>query len=92
LPTFRDQVDAIATVFGILNLLEVVPIAVAIVFGHMGPSATSKGKRGRWLAIASVMLGYALFLLSANCIIVSLLALITFPHNAGFLQNNFYWA
>jgi hypothetical protein len=47
-----------------------VPIAVAIVFGHIGRSATSKGKRGRWLAIASVMLGYALFLLYANRIIV----------------------
>jgi hypothetical protein len=90
--TFRDEIDSIATVFGVLNLLAIVPIAVAVVFGHIGISATSKGKRGRWLGIASVVLGYALFLLYLNRIIVSLLAVLTFPHAAGFLQNNFYWA
>jgi hypothetical protein len=91
-PTFRDQVGAIATALGILNLIEVVPIAVAVVFGHVGLSATSRGKRGRWLAIASLVLGYALLLLYLNRIIVSLIAVIAFPQNAGFIQNNFYWA
>jgi hypothetical protein len=90
-PTFRDQIDTIATVFGILNLIQIVPIAAVVVFGHVGLSATAKGKRARWAAIAAVVIGYVLVVLYLNRLVVSLLALITFPHAADFVQNSFYW-
>ena len=90
-PSFRDQIELFATVFGILNLLAIVPTALTIVFGHIGLAGSSKGARGRKLAVASIVLGYVLLALYLNRVVVALLAVLTFPHAAGFVQNNFYW-
>ena len=89
---FQNQVDTIALVFGILGLLSVVPIAAGIVLGHLGARASRHGKRGRALGVAGLSVGYLLLALYFNRIIVSIIALVVFPHVGGFLQNNFYWA
>ena len=90
--SFAKQVDTIATVFGVLGFLSIVPIAAGIVLGHLGVRKSQLGKRGRALGVAALAGGYLLLALYFNRILVSLIAVLTFPHGAGFLQNNFFWA
>ncbi|HEY5231300.1 MAG TPA: hypothetical protein VIJ11_10485 [Galbitalea sp.] len=90
--SFEGQVEAIATAFGVIELLSILPIALSVVFGHVGMRATSKGKRGRALAITSVALGYVLIAFYLNRVLIALIALSTFPGGGTFVQNNFFWA
>jgi hypothetical protein len=90
--SFENQLDTIAVVFGVLGFLSIVPIAAGIVLGHLGIRASQSSKRGRALGIAGLSIGYLLLALYFNRIIISVIALITFPHGGNFLQNNFFWA
>jgi hypothetical protein len=90
--SFEKQVDTIAVVFGVLGLLSIVPIAAGIVLGHLGVRTSQRGKRGRALGIAALSIGYLLLALYFNRLIVSAIAIISFPHDANFLENNFFWA
>jgi hypothetical protein len=90
--SFVHQIVVIANVFGVLNLLSLIPIGLGIVFGHVGVAETAKGRRGRALAVASLVLGYVLVALYVNRVLVSLIALSAFPGGGTFLQNNFFWA
>jgi hypothetical protein len=63
-------------IVGLLGLLSILPIVSGIVFGHLGVIATRGGaKRGRVAAIAGVSVGYVLFVLYCNRLIVVLLAM-----------------
>ena len=63
-------------IIGLLGLLSLVPIVSGIVFGHVGVSNTKNGKkRGRIAAVAGVAIGYVLFVLYFNRLIVVLLAM-----------------
>jgi hypothetical protein len=90
--SFEKQVNTIAIVFGILGFLSIVPIGAGIVLGHLGVRKSQYGKRGRAIGIAAIAGGYLLLALYFNRIIVSFIAVLTFPHGAGFLENNFFWA
>jgi hypothetical protein len=90
--SFDRQVDIIATVFGIFGLLSILLIAAAIVLGHLGVRKSTRGRRGRALGFVSLGIGYLLFALYCNRLIIAAIAVATFPHGGNFLQNNFYWA
>jgi hypothetical protein len=90
--SFAKQVDTIATVFGVLGFLSIVPVAAGIVLGHLGARRSQLGKRGRALGIAAAAIGYLLLALYFNRIIVAIIALIEFPKGANFLENTFFWA
>ena len=91
-PSLEKQVDTIAAVFGVFGFLSIVPIAAGIVLGHLGIRGAQGRKRGRALGIAALSMGYLLLALYFNRIIISAIAVITFPHGANFLENNFFWA
>ena len=91
-PTFDKQIDGIATVFAILGFLSLLPIAAAIVLGHLGVRAKSGPRRWRSLGVAGLAVGYLLLALYANRVIVAGIATVTFPHGGGFLENNFFWS
>ncbi len=90
--SFQKQVDTIGTVFGVLGLLSIVLIAAVIVLGHLGVRKATRGRRGRALGFVALGIGYLLFALYCNRLIVAAIAAVTFPHGGNFLQNNFYWA
>jgi hypothetical protein len=91
-PSFERQVNAIAAVFGVLGIVSVVPIAISILLGHLGIHGGAGKRRGRALGIAGLSIGYLLLALYFNRIIVSVIAVISYPHGANFLENNFFWA
>jgi hypothetical protein len=77
--------------FGVLGLLSFVPIVGVIVAGHLGFLATRPGrKRGRTLATIGLTLGYVLFVLYFNRLIVVLLVA-TQSGDWGSLVTNFFW-
>ena len=78
-------------VFGVAGLLSFLPIVVVIVLGHLAVLATRPGqKRGRTLAIIGLTLGYVLFVLYLNRLIVVLLVA-TQSGDWGSLVANFFW-
>ena len=78
-------------VFGVLGLLSFLPIVVVIVLGHVAFLGTRPGrKRGRTLAVIGLTLGYVLFVLYLNRLIVVLLVA-TQSGDWGSLVANFFW-
>ena len=80
-------------VFGVLGLLSFVPIVVVIVLGHLGFVATRSGrKRGRTLAVIGLTLGFVLFVLYLNRLIVVLLVATQSGDWSSLVANFFWWA
>ena len=78
-------------VFGVLGLLSLLPIVGVIVLGHLGFLATRAGrKRGRTIATIGLTLGYVLFVLYLNRLIVVLLVA-SQGGDWGSLVSNFFW-
>ena len=80
-------------IFGVLGLLSFVPILLEIVLGHLGFIATRPGrKRGRTLAVAGLTMGYVLFVLYLNRLIVVLIVAVQSGEWDRFVPNFFWWA
>ena len=79
--------------FGVLGLLSFVPIVGVLVAGHVGFLATRPGrKRGRTLATVGLTLGYVLFVLYFNRLIVVLLVASQSSEWDRLVSNFFWWA
>jgi len=80
-------------IFGVLGLLSFVPIVVVIVLGHLAFVATRPGRKGgRTLAVVGLTLGYVLFVLYLNRLIVVLLVASQSGDWGGLVTNFFWWA
>lgn len=88
--------DNLLAVLGVLGLLTLLPILATIVLGHIGVSATSRGKkRGRAAAGAALALGYVLLTLSIVRLVNALVATAAYSGDnplITFLSNIFWWA
>ena len=63
---------------GGLGLLSVVPILSGVLLGHVGVLATRPGKkRGRGMAAAGLALGYVLFVLYLNRVLIIIVTIST---------------
>lgn len=80
-------------VFGVLGLLSFLPIVAVIAAGHLGFAVTRPGrKRGRTPATVGLTLGYVLFVLYLNRLIVVLLVASQSGDWGNLVASFFWWA
>jgi len=86
-----DRDSGIIDALGAFGLFTIVLVAIVVVLGHIGLSATRTGaRRGRGIAAAGTTLGYVLVFVYVTTLISAAIAS-SFPDNGTFLQNVFYW-
>jgi hypothetical protein len=87
-----DDLTAQTTVFGLLGILLIVPIALTIVFGHIGVLQTRNGpSRGRLVASVALGAGYLHVLFWANRLVDAVVASIGAGDITLVPQNVFWW-
>ena len=80
-------------IFGVLGLLSFLPIVLVIVLGHLSFVATRPGRKGgRTLSVIGLTLGYVLFVLYLNRLIVVILVASQSGDWGGLVTNFFWWA
>ena len=86
-----DRSTGIIDALGAFGLFTIVLVAIVVVLGHIGLSATRTGaRRGRGIAAAGTTLGYVLVFVYVTTLISAGIAS-SFNDNGTFLQNVFYW-
>jgi hypothetical protein len=86
-----DRSTGVIDALGAFGLFTIVLVAIVVVLGHIGLSATRTGaRRGRGIAAAGTTLGYVLVFVYVTTLI-SAAIFSSFDGNGTFLQNVFYW-
>jgi hypothetical protein len=82
--------DRIADVFGWMGIITIVPIAAAVVFGHLAWS--SPAPRGRGLAGAALGVAYLLVILYFCRLVIAIITILPgFEYHSGTVASNFFW-
>lgn len=88
-----DIASDVATVFGVLGILSLLPPVVAVVLAHIALVQTRTGaKRGRVIAAIALGVGYVHIGMWANRIIVAVIAALQMNDPAQIVPGIFWWA
>ena len=91
--TSADIASEVATVFGVLGILSLLPPVVAVVLAHIALVQTRTGaKRGRVIAAIALGVGYLHIGMWANRIIVAVIAALQLNDPAQIVPGIFWWA
>jgi hypothetical protein len=84
--------DQVATVFGWLGIVTILPLAAAVVFAHIAWASPAQGPRGRGIAGVALGVAYLLVILYFCRLVIAILTIVpAFEYHSGTVAANFFW-